>query len=258
MPSIEFKNKTIHYLIKNPNNSQKNNKALIFIHGSGEHSFLWRHQMEEIDANIPLISIDLPSHGKSSKFEHLSLDLYVESIKILKKKLDIGKVILCGHSLGGAIAQKSYFKYPENVIGLILMSTGARLRVLDEILNYTKNNFNEYLKNIPVGAFYRKTSKNLVDDYIKEVSKTEPMVIHTDFKICNNFDMLNEISSIDVPCLIIVGKADVLTPVKYHKYFHKHIKDSELHIINNAGHSVMIEKPIQVNKFIEKFLQRFD
>jgi pimeloyl-ACP methyl ester carboxylesterase len=223
-----------------------------------EHSFVWQHQIEEIDANIPLIAIDLPSHGKSSKFEDLSLDLYVDSIKKLKKELDMEKLILCGHSLGGAIAQTYYFKYPEDEIGLILMSTGAKLRVLDEILENTKNNFNQYLTNIPVGAFYRKTSKKFIDPYVKEISKIEPMVLHTDFQICNNFDILDEISSIDVPCLIIVGKADVLTPVKYHKYFHKHIRDSELHIINNAGHAVMIEKSIQVNKTIEKFLQRFD
>ncbi len=258
MPSLKFNNKTIYYLINRPTNFKKDDKAVIFIHGSGEHSFIWQQQIEEIDFNIPLIALDLPSHGKSSKFEQLSLDLYVESIKELQKELNIEKVILCGHSLGGAIAQTYYFKYPEDVIGLILMSTGAKLRVLNEILNNTKNNFNQYLKQIPIGSFHRKTLKKVISEYVKEIAKINPIVVHRDFQICHNFNVMDKLDSIEVPCLIIVGKADILTPVKYHKYFNKHIRYSELHIIENAGHSVMIEKPVEVNKFIEEFLQRFD
>ncbi|MEJ2279781.1 MAG: alpha/beta hydrolase [Candidatus Lokiarchaeota archaeon] len=46
-----------------------------------------------------------------------------------------------------------------------------------------------------------------------------------------------------------------LSKVKYSEYFRKNIQNSNLEIIENAGHSVMIEKPNQVNKVIESYIK---
>jgi pimeloyl-ACP methyl ester carboxylesterase len=54
--------------------------------------------------------------------------------------------------------------------------------------------------------------------------------------------------------LIICGKEDLLTPVKYSQYLKQKIKNSELYIIEEAGHMVMLEKPNEVNQIIERFL----
>jgi pimeloyl-ACP methyl ester carboxylesterase len=59
-----------------------------------------------------------------------------------------------------------------------------------------------------------------------------------------------------VPCLILVGNADKLTPVKYSKFFDDKIENSTLKVIENAGHSVMLEKPKYVNKAIKTFIQK--
>ncbi|NVM36781.1 MAG: alpha/beta hydrolase, partial [Candidatus Lokiarchaeota archaeon] len=75
-----------------------------------------------------------------------------------------------------------------------------------------------------------------------------------DFKICNAFDTLNKTSSIDVPCLIICGKSDEMTPVKYSQFFHEKLINSKLCIIKKAGHNVMLEKPKDVNQAIEFFI----
>ncbi|MFW9783133.1 MAG: alpha/beta fold hydrolase, partial [Candidatus Heimdallarchaeota archaeon] len=76
-----------------------------------------------------------------------------------------------------------------------------------------------------------------------------------DFKICDEFDTLDKTDSIDIPCLILVGKDDIMTPVKYSEFFHKKIKDSKLVIIEDAGHMAMIEQPKEMNKAIENFIE---
>jgi pimeloyl-ACP methyl ester carboxylesterase len=228
---------------------------LIFIHGSGETSKVWKNQLSDLNLRIPIIGIDLPSHGNSDYYPNLSLDLYVNSIKKLQEDLKLNKIILCGHSLGGAVALSFYFNYQRYVSGLILMSTGAKLRVLPVILNNTKNNFETFLKNIPVGAFYKKTDQSIQKWYVNEVSKIKPIVVHNDFKICDNFDVMGKIDQIRVPCLILVGKYDKLTPLKYSEYFHKKIPNSMFEIIPNAGHSVMIENPKETNQIIEDFIK---
>ncbi|MBD3197366.1 MAG: alpha/beta fold hydrolase [Candidatus Lokiarchaeota archaeon] len=256
MPYITFQNKKIFYEIIDNSKDNSNENALIFIHGSGEHSFVWKKQLENLDLKVKLIAIDLLSHGKSDEYDELSLNLYVNCVKKLIDDLTLRKTILLGHSLGGAIIQQYFFDYPQDIAGLILCSTGAKLRVLPVILNNTLTNFEKFLENVPVGAFYRKTDENLKQSYVEEVSKITPEAVHSDFKICDNFDVMDEISNIDIPCLIIVGAADKLTPVKYSEYFHSHIENSEFVVIEKTGHSVMLEKPKEFNHAIKKYYNK--
>ncbi|MHA1762580.1 MAG: alpha/beta fold hydrolase, partial [Promethearchaeota archaeon] len=100
-------------------------RALIFIHGSGGSSNTWKYQLNALNLNMNLIALDLPSHANSDPFEELSLELYVDVVKKLIEELELEEVILCGHSLGGAIIQSFYFTYPKKVKGLILVGTGG-------------------------------------------------------------------------------------------------------------------------------------
>ncbi len=246
---LKVEDKKIFYNIRESGKS----KALVFIHGSGGSSYTWKNQLN-LDIEYDLIALDLPSHDKSDNFSELSLNLYVDVVHQLINTLKYETVILCGHSLGGAIVQQYYFTYPKEISGLILCNTGGRLRVAPFILNSLKDNYQEYLDSLPAGEFYSATPKETIKLYIQETSKISAEVTYKDFKICDGFDVLNKLSTIEVPCLIIVGKQDQLTPVKYSEFFRNKIKNSELHIINKAGHMVMLEKPNEVNQAIENFI----
>jgi pimeloyl-ACP methyl ester carboxylesterase len=224
---------------------------LIFIHGSGSNSNIWRYQFD-IDNNYNLIAIDLPSHGRSDKFETLSLELYVDVLQKLVESLNYEKMILCGHSLGGAVIQSYYFTYPNLVNKLILVGTGARLRVSPVILESLKTNYDKFLKDLPIGAFSRKTPPNIINEYIKETSKIGPEVTYQDFSICNRFDTMNLTSTIRIPIIIITGKEDKLTPVKYANYFKEKVANSKSYVIEKAGHMVMIEQSERFNEIIKE------
>ncbi len=249
MPYFEYSGKQIFYQIKD-NNSEK---ILIFIHGAGGNSNIWEHQFYlKVDFNI--IAIDLPSHNKSNIFPELNLELYINVVRNLAKSLQPEDLILCGHSMGGVVAQEYYFRYPDEISALILCATGAKMRVSQFIFNSIKPDYQNYLNYLPTVAFYRKTPKEIIDNSILETSQVNPEVTYNDFKICDAFDTLDKTSSISVPCLIICGKADQLTPVKYSQFFHEKIRNSKLCIIKKAGHSLMLEKPKLVNKAIENFM----
>ncbi len=140
--------------------------------------------------------------------------------------------------------QSYYFKYPSEVAALFLIGTGGRLRVLPSILKMVKNNFPRFIESM--------------DDNLKnEFLKTDPEVIFNDFKICDGFDTLDKTALINIPCLILVGKEDIMTPVKYSEFFHKKIRNSELVIIENAGHLAMIEQPKKLNEAIENYINNY-
>ncbi len=248
MPFIELDDKKIYYQSK----LVDNDRALIFIHGAGENLNIWENQFK-VEINYNLIAIDLPSHGKSDNFSKLSLDLYISSIKALLEKLNFNKIVLCGHSMGGAIAQSYYLKFPDEINALILCATGSHLKTNPLIFKFIKENYQKFLDVIPPMVFHRNTSNEIVQNWLKEL---DPEIIYDDFKICDKFDTFNQTSLIDVPSLIICGKSDRLTPLKYSEYLHEKIKNSELTIIQNAGHGVMMEKPDEVNKAIEDFCEK--
>jgi len=187
----------------------------------------------------------------------LSLNLYVDILNKLITSLKYEEVILCGHSLGGAIIQSYYFTHPKKISALILVGTGGRLRVDPLILKSLKNDYQGFLRALPSGAFYSKTSKITIESYISESSMTGPEVTFQDFSICDKFDMLKKTSSIDIPCLIIVGAEDKLTPVKYSNFFHEKININEFKIIEEAGHMVMIEKPDEFNRVTIDFIKKY-
>jgi pimeloyl-ACP methyl ester carboxylesterase len=236
MPYFEYSGKKIFYQVKD-NDSQR---ALIFIHGSGGNSDVWKEQLK-LKINYNIYTLDLPSHSKSDEFVEHSLELYVDVLRKFIEYLDLKDVILGGHSLGGAVIQSYYFKYPNDVTALFLIGTGGRLRVLPDTLEIVKSNFPKFIEGMD-------------DDIKKEFIKTAPHVCYDDLMICDGFDILDKTESINIPCLILVGKKDNMTPVKYSEFYHKKIKNSELVIIDNAGHMVMIETPKELNEAIENYI----
>lgn len=194
-----------------------------------------------MNVNYNIYALDLPSHSKSDEFSEHSLELFVDVLRKFIEFLDLNDVILGGHSLGGAVIQSYYFDYPNDVTALFLIGTGGRLRVLPSTLEIVKNNFPKYIEGMN-------------DNLKKEYLKTAPNVCYDDFMICDGFDTLDKTDSINIPCLILVGQEDVSTPVKYSEFFHKKIKSSELVIIDNAGHLVMIDQPKKLNEVIENYI----
>jgi len=239
IPYFEYSSKQIFYQVSD-NNSQD---GLIFIHGSGGNSEIWKDQFN-LNVDYNLYFFDLPSHSKSDKFPDHTLELYVDVLRQFIEQSDFKNVILAGHSLGGAVIQAYYFKYPNDVKALFLIGTGGRLRVLPSTLETVKNNFPKFIQGMN-------------DDLKKEFLKTASNVCYDDFMICDGFDTLDKTELIDVPCLILVGREDDQTPVKYSEFFHKKIKNSELVIIDNAGHLVMMEQPKKLNEAIENYINNY-
>lgn len=131
------------------------------------------------------------------------------------------------------------------------------MRVNPFILESLKNNYKAYLNSIPADAFYRKTPKEIINKYIAETSHIKVDVTLADFSICDRFDTLNKTRTINIPTLIIVGREDKLTPVKYSQFFQDNIKGSDLVIIEEAGHMVMLEQPEKINHAILDFIKNY-
>lgn len=225
---------------------------LLFIPGSGGPKEVWRYQTEYFpDAE----GIALPGHPDGEPCT--SIDEYVEWLRNYIHQQDYRDVVLAGHSLGGAIAQLYGLKYPDGLKALILIGTGARLRVRPDILESVRGMIGDDI----AWRKYLEEGSTLTDPEMKKTllearMRIGPAVLLNDFLCCDKFDIMDRLQELKLPTLVICGSEDVMTPVKYASYLADRIAGSTRVIIDGATHSVATEKPGEVNQAIERFLNR--
>lgn len=229
-------------------------EPVVFIHGSGWNLSLWKNQCEYLSSFFEVVLVDLPGHGKSPDYPCESVGDYLDLVLSSLFEIGLRSFFLAGHSLGGAIAIEGGLRYGEVLKGLIIIGSGARLRVLPTILEGLVSDREKTVEFITEMAFSEKAEKSLKELNIRVSMECPQHVIHRDFRICDRFDRMEEVERINLPCLIICGTEDRLTPPKYSQYLKEKIKGSKIFLIEGAGHMVMLEKPNQVNKAILDFL----
>jgi pimeloyl-ACP methyl ester carboxylesterase len=223
---------------------------ILFLPGSGGPKEVWRYQTDYFPGSE---GIALPGHPDGEPCT--SVDDYVEWLRGYIKQQGYQDVVLAGHSLGGAIAQLYGLKYPGELKALVLIGTGARLRVRPDILESVRGMIGDdaaWRKYLEKGS--TSTDPEMQKTLLEARMRIGPAVLLNDFLCCDKFDIMDRMQELKLPVLVICGSEDVMTPVKYASYLADRIEGSSIVIIDGATHSVATEKPAQVNQAIEKFL----
>lgn len=231
-------------------------KPLVFIHGSGDTGRVWRPQVDFF-SSARAFAIDLPGHGQRPDTlpPEVSVSDYARAARdIIWNELGLQHPVIAGHSLGGAIALTLGLEYGDETGGLILIGTGARLRVHPDLLAATSAAPEAASRQLKGLAFAPGHAETMAEDMLEEQARPDPYMLHRDLAACNIFDCMARLSEIHLPTLVICGTEDRLTPIKYSQYLHEHIAASSLRLIPDAGHYVMREQPQQVNQAIEEWL----
>jgi pimeloyl-ACP methyl ester carboxylesterase len=103
-------------------------------------------------------------------------------------------------------------------------------------------------------SFAEKASPEIIAEGEREWAKTGARVRYYDLLACDQFEIMGEMEKIRLPVLIVCGKEDRLTPVKYSEFLNKKIAGSRREVIENAGHMVMLEAPKALSRTILSFL----
>ena len=225
---------------------------LVFLHGAGNSSLSFYYQLRHFRNSK---AIDLPGHPDGLPCD--SIEGYLEWVRGFIKARRYKDVVLCGHSMGGAIAQMYALRYPDELKGLILIGTGAKLKVDPNYLDTLKMS-----GNLDPGwvesqkGFFSGVEPDLYQLLVQRAAQIGPDVGLNDLLCCDKFDVLSEISNITLPTDIISGSIDQLTPVKFSDYLASNIVNAEEHIVQGGDHFLQLQHHREVNGRIEKFLQR--
>ncbi len=227
--------------------------SLVLLHGAGGSHLVWPGEVLRLP-NTAVFALDLPGHGRSSGLGCNTVSAYAKFVAGFLAACGLNEVVLIGHSLGGAIAQTLAAQRHAAVRGLVLIGTGSRLRVADAILSQILPDFQTAVDTINHFAWSSHTPRPVVEHGRSFLANTDPQVMFGDFTACHTFDISQELARIDQPTLIVAAEDDHLTPVKYGRFLADHIPNSQMVILPNAGHMMMVEQPTAVAAAIKEFL----
>ena len=227
---------------------------LVLVHGAGGNGMHWPGELRRLPGHA-VHAPDLPGHGKSGGAGRAEVGAYAEVVHGFAEALALPRFVLAGHSMGGAIAVEFALRYPGRLAGLILVGTGARLRVAPQILTGILDDFAGTTALLAQWTHGEHVDPNLLRLYTRRLREVSPQVIHGDFVACDAFDRRADVGRITTPTLILCGEADRMTPVKYSQSLHEQIAGSQLVVVPGAGHMVMLEQPAAGTGSMARFLE---
>jgi len=240
---------------------------IIFLHGFPFDKTMWDAQMEFLKSSFRVIAFDIRGFGQSTdETSSLSMDLFVDDLIQLMDKLSLGKVIICGLSMGGYIALHAIKRFPERFGALILADTQCiadnaeakekRFKAIEKIEADGVFDFNDgFIKKVfHKDSFEHK--KELVEDIRNVIfSNSEHVMKQGLIAIAERSETCSILDTINVPTLIVCGREDEVTPLVQSEMMFASIKGSVLSVIDHAGHVSNLEQPDAFNKHLLDFLR---
>jgi len=227
---------------------------LIFVHGSGATGKVWRYQTARFpEADV----VNLPGH-LAAREPCPSVESYACWLHRYQSEQGCESAIIAGHSLGGAIAQMHALLYPQATAGLILIGTGAKLRVVPHFIDLMRHGIEDPSEWIDqfVEPFFAHLEPALKSELVAETAHVGAAVQLNDFLCCDRFDVMNRLREIKAPTLILSGSEDKMTPPKYGAYLASQIEGAQHVVFQSGTHYFFLEQPEPVNSAIEQFLRR--
>ncbi|MBE9504602.1 MAG: alpha/beta hydrolase, partial [Proteobacteria bacterium] len=251
-----------------------NPESIVLIHGLGDQAaHIWQSLTPELEKNYHVVAFDLPGFGRSEKKNALySPANYTSFISWVVERYTTGKVIILGHSMGGAITLHYASHYPEKVKLLILADVAGILHrlVITEFMSRLEQNkkWPNPLKRsleLPMNALNRLTSEIIKDlenedpsVYMelvlnnslmrKLILKGNPSTIAGLATVEEDFSAL--FKKVKVPSLILWGEDDNVAPLRTGKLLAARLPSTQFEVIQNAGHVPMSQNKREFNRLV--------
>lgn len=244
------------------NKKPKHNCTLILVHGWGSNLLNYRFLLKYLQEYFRIIAYDLRGHGESDKTESdYDLQLYADELSCVIDHFKPNNIVLMGHSMGTTIVMNHLYLHPE-IKAAILTSGSSNFRepfprIVPLVISKIDEKVKDYLVEIAVSMLMTRGCPKEVLHIVREQNKRTPFHVYRKALLNTIFtwEKDEDLNKIRNPILILVGKKDLLTPVKDSKKLNEMLPKSRLVIIPGCGHGILMEKGKAVSKIVKEFIE---
>ncbi len=257
----------IHYELAGPDTG----KTVVLVHGLSVPSYIWEPAFSDlVDSGYRVLCFDLFGRGYSDRPEaEYTINFFSQQLAGLLKVLKINKPIyLAGLSMGGPIVATFTNRYPEMVAKLILVAPMVFPPTLEEISPVQIPLVGEYLAAVyllPKLADYQQSHFKKGAQFKDWDTKFQDQIQYTGYRrailsTVRNFIGLDavkeyrELGMRDLPVQLLWGREDKIVPFALSDTLRTLIPQIQFHIIEEAGHLMLYEKPEEFNPLLIDFL----
>jgi pimeloyl-ACP methyl ester carboxylesterase len=249
----------IHYL------EAGSGPVVILLHGLGGSTANWAPTIAPLAMKYRVLVPDQIGLGKSDKpMLNYRVSTLVDFLDGFYKQVGVQKASLVGNSLGGFTAAAFAIAHPEKVDKLVLVDAAGFSITGDldpKVLNGLNPSTRQQIKDLLSLVFFNKqqfSSDMAIEAFLaSRVTAGDQYTIQRFIEsIGRGEDVLDgKLGGIKHPTLIIWGREDGLTQLSMGQRFNKEIAGSRLFIIEKCGHVPQLEKPVEFNAALMKFLE---
>ncbi|MEZ5047827.1 MAG: alpha/beta hydrolase [Chitinophagaceae bacterium] len=242
--------------------------SIILLHGFGEDSTIWEYQVDVLKQKFTVLIPDLPGCGQSKEeIQTISLHSISIMLKELLDKESIKQTILFGHSMGGYIAMDFAKNFASYLKGISLVFSNAYADSDDKkdrrkkSIHLIEQGGKEAFLHAMILNLYSERSKKeiklLIQQHLtiaKQISSNTLIAYYN--AMLQRQDNSYILNDLQIPVQFILGKEDSTFDYKYALKQIPLCSQSDVHLLNEVGHTGMYERPDLLNNALLDFASR--
>lgn len=218
---------------------------------------MWDRQVPELGKHWRVLRFDMPGHGGAPAYPVDSVGELAARLLATLDGIGVQRFGFAGCALGGAIGAELALRHPHRVASLALIATSPRFGTADEFRQrgviVRTNGLDPIARSSPERWFtpgFAAAQPAITDWAVQMVRTTDPGCYIAACEALAAFDIRQELASIGVPTLVLVGSEDQVTGQAEARTLVAGIPDARLAVVPGASHLAPVEQPAAVTDLL--------
>ena len=232
--------------------------AIVFVHCWCCDREYWKHQIPHFAKNHTVVAIDLAGHGSSGLGrDDWTLDAFARDVASVVRALDLDRVILVGHSMGGPVALEAARLVGDKAIGVVGVDTYQDFgRTLSEeqraqFLMQFEADFPGMTRRFVHNMFPPEADSVLVGYVVEDMASAPPEVGIGVMRNMLTYDPVPTVGTLTIP-IYAINSQMFPTNVEGNKEL---ARSFEARFMPDVGHFVMLENPELFNELLDEVVR---
>ncbi|WP_029011131.1 alpha/beta fold hydrolase [Azospirillum halopraeferens] len=238
--------------------------VVVLIHGAGFDHTVWAMQSRRLAGRgCAVLAVDLPGHGGSGGAPVSGIDALADWTAALLDAAGVERAFLAGHSMGALVALEAAARRPDRAAGVALLGAAERMPVHPDLLAAA-------LADDPLAgdlvAGWGSGPRAMVGGgpvpglallplARRLLARARPGVLGVDLAACNAYaGGAAAAAALTCPALLLLGALDRMTPPKAGRALAAQVRDSDVLVLPDTGHMLMLESPEPVAAALATFV----